>query len=96
MPSVGDLVTLIERYLAGDLGAWDFSIAYIRAYADVPIMSDDLFHVLETVFGVTEGYDPSVTRATATVHDFTEETLRSTCETALASLRATGLYPEHQ
>ena len=90
MSTVRDCVKLIERYLAGDLGPWDFTTTYLRTYRDVPTMSEDLFQVLETVFGVAEGYDPSVTPETQTVHDFTEETLRSTCMTALASLRTTG------
>jgi hypothetical protein len=84
----------MERYLAGDIGPWDFSIKYLRGFQGLPIVGADLFHILESVWSVAEGYDPSITSETATVHDFTEETLRSTCQKALDRLRATGVYPE--
>jgi len=93
MSTVSDCAMLIERYLAGDLGAWEFSITYLRTFQRLPIVGGDLFQVLESVWSVAEGYDPSVTSETATVHDFTEEQLRATCEDAMTRLRAMDLDP---
>lgn len=93
MARVEDCVQLIEKYVAGELGAWDFCLDYVRAYKELSTFDERLFQPLETVFGVAEGYDPSITDATATVHDFTENTLRTTCQVALGRLREIGLNP---
>lgn len=91
MATARDLMTLIERYVIGDLDPRSFVSAYLRSYADVPYIREELYQVLETVFGEADSYDPSVTPETATIHHVTEETLRLTCEQALARLRTMDL-----
>lgn len=93
MPTARDCVKLIEQYLAGDLGPSDFAHAYDRTYLDVEVLPEDLFRVLDWVFATADSYDPSVTPETETAFNLSEETLRSTCEEAMARLRAMDLDP---
>ena len=69
------LVSLIDRFLDGEIDVGTFEREFLLTYQKSPIENSELQGPLGRAFLAIEAYDPTVTSETETVHNTTYETM---------------------
>ena len=86
MSNVGKYITLIERFLDGQIQATEFERLYLNRFKnETERFGEEIFDVLEGVFSAADEFcaDPALRGNTS----LDESQLREECETALEKLK---------